>query len=120
MATRPDPHGGYWTRKITNNAASALLVYAALQIVATNAVGMSGGGSLAGFIGIAILVGLVIPAVRWLERRWRHQEADLPPRMAERLFQRDRRLLWAAALLLPFAWTALYVLIQRLAGLFTG
>ena len=113
MATRPGHET--WTRRMTNNAAMAVIVYALLQIVLTSLLGARGLGPIAGLLGIAILMGAVIPFARQLEIRWRAFEAsETSGRAVEARFRRDRTHLWAGALLLPFAWIALYLLLRQL------
>ena len=59
-------------------------------------------------IALIILVAAIIPACRWFERRWTllsDEEASNPEHAAD--FRRDAIALWALAIGLPFALTAL-------------
>ena len=64
-----------------------------------------------------MLVGAIIPACRRFERRWAKlddvQAAD--PAMS-RYFRRDLLLLWAMAIGLPFAVTAMFKLLALAVG----
>lgn len=119
MATRSGH--GTWTRRMTNNAASAILVYAVVQIVLTSALHVRGIGPAVGYFGIAVLMGAAIPFARQLEARWRAFEAtERSSRAVEARFRRDRATLWTAAVLFPFAWIAFYLLLRQLVATLGG
>lgn len=98
-----------WRRKMSNNIAYALLTYTGLQIFVTIGALKSKGTSLLPYLALIILVGAIIPACRRVERRWNILTADRvdDPALAGH-FRRDRLILWAFAIGLPFALTALF------------
>ena len=77
----------------------------------------AGGSSLLPCLALVVLVVAVIPACRRFEQRWtRLPDADAAnPALAAR-FRRDRRMLWGAALGLPFVITGAFRLLVMLAG----
>ena len=96
-----------WSKAMSDNIALALIVYTALQIFVTVEALREGVSSTLPYFALIILVAAIIPACRWFEKRW-----DLPAeaRNDEGLrgdFRRDQFLLWALALGLPLAITAL-------------
>ena len=98
-----------WRRKMSDNIAYALLTYTALQIFVTIGALKSKGTSLLPYLALVILVGAIIPACRRFENRWNSltaQDADDPA--LARCYKRDRLALWAFAIGLPFAVTALF------------
>lgn len=98
-----------WRRKMSDHIAYALLVYTALQIFVTVGALKTSGGSLLPYFALVVLVIAIIPACRRFEARWNQltdrQAAD--PRLA-RFYRRDRMALWALAIGLPFALTAVF------------
>jgi hypothetical protein len=103
MATRPGH--GTWTRRMANNAATALLAFALVQVALTSAIR----GPAASYLGLILLMGMAIPFARQFESRWRAFEAsETSGRAVEARFRRDRAMLWAAAILFPMAWVTLY------------
>jgi hypothetical protein len=101
-----------WRRKMSDNIAYALLVYTGLQIFVTMGALKSEGGSLLPYLALVILVGAIIPACRRFERRWNRlseEQAHDPAMIA--YFRRDRLMLWALAIGLPFALTGLFKLL---------
>jgi len=98
-----------WRKRMSDNIAFALLVYTGLQIFVTMHALKAEGGSLLPYLALVVLVAAIIPACRRFERRWNRlsavQAAD--PSYA-RHYRRDRALLWALAIGLPFALTALF------------
>lgn len=98
-----------WRRKMSDHIAYALLVYTALQIFVTVGALKSSGGSLLPYLALIILVVAIIPACRRFEARWNRldDEQAHDPALA-RFYRRDRFLLWALAIGLPFALTALF------------
>jgi hypothetical protein len=98
-----------WRRKMSDHIAYALLVYTALQIFVTIGALKSGGGSLLPYLALVILVIAIIPACRRFEARWNRltDEQAHNPELAP-YYRRDRMLLWALAIGLPFALTALF------------
>jgi hypothetical protein len=101
-----------WRRKMSDNIAYALLVYTGLQIFVTMGALKSEGGSLLPYLALVILVGAIIPACRRFERRWNRLSEDQAhdPAMIA-YFRRDRLMLWALAIGLPFALTGLFKLL---------
>ena len=98
-----------WRRKMSDHIAYALLTYTALQIFVTIGALKSKGTSLLPYLALVILVGAIIPACRRFESRWNSltaQSADDPA--LARCYKRDRFALWAFAIGLPFAVTALF------------
>ncbi|MGE3690343.1 MAG: hypothetical protein AB7F98_03060 [Novosphingobium sp.] len=100
---------GDWRRRMSDNIAYALLVYTALQIFVTMNALKAQGGSLLPYLALIILVVAIIPACRRFERRWNvltdeqaHDAAFAPH------FRRDRTMLWALAIGLPFLLTGLF------------
>lgn len=101
-------HG--WSRKMSDHIAFALLVYTGLNIVLT--VGAIKGaleGSILPYFSLVLLVGAIIPACRSFEKRWERLgssgEDDGELRAA---FNRDRAIVWIAAITLPIALTVLF------------
>ena len=98
-----------WRRKMSDHIAYALLVYTALQIFVTMGALKTPGTSLLPYLALIILVCAIIPACRRFERRWNRlddiQASD--PAFAP-LYKRDRLMLWALAICLPLALTALF------------
>lgn len=97
--------------RMSDNVAAALLVYTGLLIFVTMKALALGGDSMSllPYFSLVILVALIIPACRKLERRWlRLDEAGESAAPAnDGRFKRDLVLLWALAIGLPFALTAL-------------
>lgn len=98
-----------WRRKMSDHIAYALLVYTALQIFVTVGALKSSGGSLLPYLALVILVVAIIPACRRFEARWNrlNDEQAHDPELAP-FYRRDRFLLWALAIGLPFALTGLF------------
>tara|TARA_R110002167_G_scaffold61508_1_gene173462 strand:+ start:1985 stop:2518 length:534 start_codon:yes stop_codon:yes gene_type:complete len=100
---------GDWRRKMSDHIAYALLVYTALQIFVTVGALKAGGGSLLPYLALVILVIAIIPACRRFESRWNKltDKQAHDPALAS-YYRRDRMLLWALAIGLPFGLTALF------------
>lgn len=101
-------HG--WSRKMSDHIAYALLVYTGLNIMLT--VGAIKGaleGSILPYFSLVLLVAAIIPGCRWLEKRW--ERLDLSSTDLRSTFQRDRALVWIAAIALPIVITALFTAI---------
>lgn len=97
-----------WRRAMSNHVAYALLVYTGLQIFVTVKALAEGSSSILPYAALIILVAAIIPACRWFERRWTHlsdEEASNPEHASD--FRRDTIALWALAIGLPFALTAM-------------
>lgn len=101
-----------WRRKMSDHIAYALLVYTALQIFVTIGALKAGGGSLLPYLALIILVVAIIPACRRFESRWNRltDEQAHDPSLAP-YYRRDRLMLWALAIGLPFALTGLFKLL---------
>jgi len=98
-----------WRRKMSDHIAYALLTYTALQIFVTIGALKSQGTSLLPYLALIILVGAIIPACRRFERRWNRVSTERADDAAlAELYKRDRLALWAMAIGLPFALTALF------------
>ena len=98
-----------WRRGMSNNVAYALLVYTGLQIFVTVAAMERGGGSILPYIALVVLVVGIIPACRYFERRWIGlTDAQAADKSLARTYRRDQIGLWALAIGLPFALTALF------------
>lgn len=104
-----------WRKRICDHVAYALLGYTGLQIMLTMiALRLERGGVLP-YLALLVLVGVVIPACRHMERRWAGigEVEAMAPALVEQLdarFRRDRAVIWACALGLPFALTGLFAL----------
>lgn len=98
-----------WRKRMSDHIAYALLVYTGLQIFVTMGALRTEGASLLPYLGLVILVGAIIPSCRRFERRWNRltdaQAAD--PEFA-RFYRRDRLMLWALAIGLPFVVTGMF------------
>jgi len=111
--TRADAAGGRkardWRKGMSDNIAWALLVYTALQIFVTVHALKQGSSTILPYLALIVLVALIIPACRWFEKRWQgisdEAAADLAYATA---YKRDRMLLWAVAIGLPFVLTGLF------------
>lgn len=101
--------GRDWRKSMSDNVAYALLVYTGLTIFVTVTAMKTEGMSILPYLALVVLVGGIIPACRWFEKRWR----DLPDAAAadEALaapFRRDQIMLWLLAIGLPLVLTALF------------
>ncbi|MCB2089757.1 MAG: hypothetical protein R3E18_13465 [Sphingomonadaceae bacterium] len=98
-----------WRRRMSDNVAWALLIYTALQIFVTVGALKGGASSLLPYFALVVLVGAIIPACRWFEKRWQflsEEEAANPAWQAA--FRRDQMGLWLLAIGLPFLLTGLF------------
>ncbi|TCM17111.1 hypothetical protein EDF56_106227 [Novosphingobium sp. PhB165] len=98
-----------WRRKMSDHIAYALLVYTALQIFVTIGALKAGGESLLPYLALVILVIAIIPACRRFEARWNRltDEQARDPGL-QPWYRRDLIRLWALAIGLPFALTAVF------------
>ncbi|MFM6932004.1 MAG: hypothetical protein ACKOUT_07155 [Novosphingobium sp.] len=99
---------------MSDNIAYALLVYTGLQIFVTLGALKGQKSSIIPYFALVILVVAIIPACRRFERRWNRltneQAADPSYGPA---YRSDRLWLWALAIGLPFALTALFMGLTR-------
>ncbi len=107
-----------WRKGMSDNVASALIVYTGLQIFVTvHAMkdAVSGSVSLLPYLALAVLVVAIIPACRKFERRWVNlsDEESADPSLAG-AYRRDQILLWLLAIGLPFVLTGLFRAIASL------
>jgi hypothetical protein len=97
-----------WQRKMSDHVAFALLVYTGLQIFVTMGALDTSHGSILPYFGLVLLVAAIIPGCRLFEKRWERLAAsDATPEQLAPLFTRDRMVLWAAAIGLPFVVTGM-------------
>jgi len=102
-----------WRKRISDHIAYALLVYTGLQIFITIGALREHNATLLPYLALVVLVAAVIPACRYVERRWSRLsdvEAVDPARAAA--FRRDRALVWAVAIGLPLVMTGLFQLLM--------
>jgi hypothetical protein len=106
-----------WRKRMSDNIAYALLVYTGLQIFVTTGALKSEGMTVLPYLALVVLVGAIIPACRRFECRWNRltDEQAADPVLA-RYFRRDRLLLWALAIGLPFVITGVFRLLALLIG----
>ena len=96
-----------WRRRISNNAAAALLVFTLLHIICFMAVSGYTGWRWVNLLGIGIMVGFAIPAISRIEARWENlTRQPLGPAEIVMHFHRERLRLWVAAICLPFLGAA--------------
>ncbi|RJY10353.1 hypothetical protein D6201_10525 [Aurantiacibacter aquimixticola] len=95
-----------WRKKVSDHVAFALLVYTGLHIFWTMTQLKSGNGSVMPYFALIVLVAAIIPACRWIEKRWEGlTAADIGAPSLAPLFRREMALLWLAAVGLPIALT---------------
>jgi len=121
MASVPASDQGYWRKRVSNNAAAALLVFTCLHITCFTALsGFVGSGAI-NLLGIAILVGIAIPAMAGFEARWEDDKVgDLTEAALAARFRAARLRLWIAALLVPFLWAGVFLGLYTAWGKFAG
>lgn len=101
-----------WGERMTSHIAHALLVYTGLHIFVTMQAIKGESGSILPYFGLVALVAAIIPACRWLEKRWqRRTAASRDDSGLAGAFRRDAAMVWLCALGLPFALTAVLSLI---------
>ena len=107
--TRPLARKLDWRKKISDHVAWGLLVYTGLHIFVTMGVLNTGQGSILPYFSLIVLVGGIIPACRWVEKKWEGlsdtEAAD--PALAGR-FRTHAALIWLTAFGLPFLLTGLF------------
>lgn len=107
--TRPLARKLDWRKKISDHVAWGLLVYTGLHIFVTMGVLNTGQGSILPYFSLIVLVGGIIPACRWVEKKWEGlsdtEAAD--PALAGR-FRTHVALIWLTAFGLPFVLTGLF------------
>ncbi len=102
-------HAVQWDKKMSNNAAVALLVYTLLQIFFVMSAIETKGMSIAPYFGLVLLVAIIIPVCRKYEKRWaKLAKANLPEAGMATRFRKDQLVLWVLALGLPFLFVALF------------
>jgi hypothetical protein len=100
------PRAKDWRKSMSDNVALALIVYTALQIFVTTKALSEGMPSILPYLLLVLLVGAIIPACRWFEKRWKDLDdahAAAPALTGD--FRRDQAMLWSLAIGLPFAIT---------------
>lgn len=109
------PQARDWRKAMSDHVAYALLVYTALQIFVTIHAMKGESHSILPYFALIVLVAGIIPACRRFEGRWIHLGDDQAhdPSMGP-AFRRDLIRLWALAIGLPFALTALFKLVTSI------
>jgi len=110
---RPDDdrmttHSVRWDKKMSNNCATALLVYTMMQIFFVLSFIETKGMSIAPYFGLVLLVAIIIPFCRKYEKRWENMTSvGLSQQSVAARFRKDQVVLWVLALGLPFVFVAL-------------
>jgi hypothetical protein len=104
-----------WRKRMSDNIAYALLVYTGLQIFVTMRALEAEGTTILPYLALVVLVAAIIPACRRFECRWNRltDEQAADPLLA-RYYRRDRAILWALAIGLPFLITAAFMVLALL------
>ncbi|MEZ5681315.1 MAG: hypothetical protein R3E14_08455 [Erythrobacter sp.] len=104
--------GRDYRKSMSDNVATALLVYTALQIFVTVHAMREGMSSIAPYVILVILVAGIIPFCHKYEQRWTKlsDEEASDPSLAG-AFKRDLIVLWALALAVPIGLTAFFKLV---------
>ena len=97
-----------WPRAISNHLAYALLVYTGLHIFVTMTAIKAGKGVIMPYLALVVLVAAIIPACRFIEKRWEDfgTKAASDPALAG-IYRRDTILIWLGAFGLPLLVTGL-------------
>ncbi len=97
-----------WDKKMSNNCASALLVYTMMQIFFVLSFIETKGMSIAPYFGLVLLVAIIIPFCRKYEKRWENFAGNgLTSQSLAARFRKDQITLWILALGLPFVFIAI-------------
>ena len=102
-----------YRKRMSDHVAYGLLVYTGLQIFVTMSALKTGHGSVLPYFALIVLVAAIIPACRYMEKKWEglsDLQAHDPARASA--FRRDAIALWLCAIGLPFALTAAFKAIQ--------
>lgn len=106
-STRSVPAARSLGRRMTFHAATALLVFAVLQIWLVSSAVAAGAPSALTIVALILLLALALPVARVTERRWYHLSRQaLASWGLHARFRRDVRRLWIAAFALPFLWVS--------------
>ncbi|GAA0468661.1 hypothetical protein GCM10009096_06960 [Parasphingorhabdus litoris] len=101
-----------WEKKMSNNCASALLVYTLMQIFFVLSFIQTKGMSIAPYFGLVLLVVVIVPFCRKYEKRWQNvAQSGLSDQSLAARFRKDQVTLWILALGLPFVFVAIIKLI---------
>jgi hypothetical protein len=104
-----------WRKRMSDHVAYALLVYTALQIFWTMSALKTGHGSILPYLALIALVAAIIPACRFMEKKWEGlSDVEAHDPSLRGAFRRDAMTLWAAAIGLPFALTAVFKGVEAL------
>ena len=95
-----------WRKGMSDNVATALVVYTGLQIFVTVSAMKKGLDSITPYLALIVLVAAIIPACRRFEARWAAlSDAEAHDPAFRGAYRRDQALLWLIAIGLPFALT---------------
>lgn len=101
----PVPTETVWEKRISNHVAYALLAYTGLQIFVVMGAVKGDGMSILPYLGLVVLVGLVIPLCRRVEKRWQIlARSDRSDASLMQTFKADRLGIWLFAIGFPFAF----------------
>lgn len=102
------PHD--WRRTMSDNVATALLVYTSLHIfLTTKALAELMEGSLIPYLMLLVFVGMFVPVCRYYEKRWAGlSDAAAGDTALRPAFRRDAAFLWAAAIAIPVLLAILF------------
>lgn len=101
----PVPTETVWEKRISNHVAYALLAYTGLQIFVVMGAVKGDGMSILPYLGLVVLVGLVIPMCRRVEKRWQTlARSDRSDASLMQTFKADRLGIWLFAIGFPFAF----------------
>lgn len=101
-----------WEKKMSNNCATALLVYTMMQIFFVLSFIETKGMSIAPYFGLVLLVAVIVPFCRKYEKRWQDiANHGLTEQSLAARFRRDQVSLWILALGLPFVFVGIIKII---------
>jgi hypothetical protein len=105
-----------WEKRISNNVAYALLAYTGLQIFVVMGAIKGEGMSILPYLGLVVLIGIVIPICRRVEKRWQTlARSDRSEASLMQTYRSDRLGIWLFAIGFPFAFV---LIVKGLAALF--
>lgn len=105
-----------WEKRISNHVAYALLAYTGLQIFVVMGAIRGESMSILPYLGLIVLVGLVIPLCRRVEKRWQAlSRSALSENSLTQIYRGDRLGIWMFAIGFPFAFV---LLVKGIAALF--